>query len=632
MPDMRDMTKSLGKEQELEIFMAVSKESVLSEVPRLNPELLVLAAHSDAHSIIFQDENEQSEVMSRDEFVKMLERCTRLKYLFLNSCNTKDIGLLAVKRIPKLQVVCWDSSVNSLAATAFAKGLLAALGDGKTFHEAKLSGQSKFGANFTIGDPFKYIDEKSLQVVLMTPSSPSDEKKNEVNFDITFEDGTVKKNMRGKKNADGSCDFAQLWRQQVMVGECAESLGYEVRITRQGEGVVCFLNPDASAAPAPASAPAPAPAPVPAAAPAPASAPAPAPAPAPMTAPAPAPAITEEEALQRFFAANPVQKIGYDDAVREEDTSAIEAYHTAAREAFGSSEEVLSAPPTPAPAPASALAPSDWGEVIHAASLIQAAATKLQSRYRGRAGRKKANWQKAAASIQAAVTKLQASLRAHLQQSSFKQMKQSATVMQSAARTWAVCRMVAAKHSAAAKMQTVFRGHVAQQQYQHTQRRVKIVQSRYRGLNQRRGLKAAASIQAAFDDAETMANNELPLFLRVFKRWTPLGLARLSRRYSKAEKRKKRHSDWRLTLDSTPRPLLESERRAREGSLLYEHGSREHRLLGPVVDGKFDSCEPAVQNAMRNNVEVQLRYIWQCRAEEAAALLELAASLPLPPP
>jgi hypothetical protein len=63
--------------------------------------------------------------------------------------------------------------------------------------------------------------------------------------------------------------------------------------------------------------------------------------------------MTEEEALskalqrlalQRFFAANPDQRIGYNDAVREESTYAIGAYHTAAQEAFGSSEEVLFRP------------------------------------------------------------------------------------------------------------------------------------------------------------------------------------------------------------------------------------------------------------------------------------------------
>jgi hypothetical protein len=139
------------------------------------------------------------------------------------------------------------------------------------------------------------------------------------------------------------------------------------------------------------------------------------------------------------------------------------------------------------------------------------------------------------------------------------------------------------------------------------------LQSRYRGLAGRKkanlesnSQKAAASIQAAFDDAETMAN-KLPLFLRLFQRWTPRRLARYSQRYSKAEERKKRHSDWRLILDSTPRPLLESEGRARSNSFLSDHGSREDRLLGAFVDGRFDSNAAAVQNDMCN--------IWQCRAE-----------------
>jgi serine/threonine protein kinase len=95
--DMRDMEKSLGKEQELAIFIAASTERVLREVPRLNPELLVLAAHADARGIIFQDENEEIQVLAPLEFVEMLERCTRLNYLFLNACNTKTIGLLVAR-------------------------------------------------------------------------------------------------------------------------------------------------------------------------------------------------------------------------------------------------------------------------------------------------------------------------------------------------------------------------------------------------------------------------------------------------------------------------------------------------------------------------------------------------------
>jgi hypothetical protein len=123
---------------------------------------------------------------------------------------------------------------------------------------------------------------------------------------------------------------------------------------------------------------------------------------------------------------------------------------------------------------------------------------------------------------------------------------------------------------------------------------------------------AALLIQTAFDDVETKMAKELPLFLRLFRQWTPVGLARYSRQYRQAE-------ELRRQMHPTPRSLLQSEEEEEEervsrDSILSAYGSRKHRLLGAFVDGRFDSDAAAVQNDMRNNLEAQLRYIRECRA------------------
>jgi serine/threonine protein kinase len=158
MQEMRAMQRAIGEEQ-CYLCPAASISDLKESIVRHHPETLVIACHGQATCILLQDANGKVQVLSTENFLKLLSYCTRLKRLFLNACNTEALAKAAVKQLPHLQVICWGSAVNSTAAQTFAKAALNTIGidDSNTsagFAKAFTAGGDAFeAAGFKHGVP-----------------------------------------------------------------------------------------------------------------------------------------------------------------------------------------------------------------------------------------------------------------------------------------------------------------------------------------------------------------------------------------------------------------------------------------------------------------------------------------------
>lgn len=121
-----------------------------------DPETLVISGEAEVAGIMLQDQKGCMQPLGTFGLVGLLHRGTRLKYLFLNSCNTVEIGRAILKELPNVQVICWASKVRTTAALSFARGVFNTIKDleDASFYDAYLAGLKNFIRDgFQIGDP-----------------------------------------------------------------------------------------------------------------------------------------------------------------------------------------------------------------------------------------------------------------------------------------------------------------------------------------------------------------------------------------------------------------------------------------------------------------------------------------------
>ncbi|KAL1507448.1 hypothetical protein AB1Y20_008285 [Prymnesium parvum] len=139
---------------------------VSERVKEHNPRIILFSGHSFMGSLAFELPNGRIDLPSSQEFVFQLRKecAPRLQCVFLNGCQTAELGYQLVDEMPWLMCICWVTITEDAAARAFAQGFYDAVGafinEGE---EVKVelafwAGLERFASeNFQLGDPAKYL-------------------------------------------------------------------------------------------------------------------------------------------------------------------------------------------------------------------------------------------------------------------------------------------------------------------------------------------------------------------------------------------------------------------------------------------------------------------------------------------
>eukprot|EP00966_Prymnesium_polylepis_P217182 5026399-Prymnesium_polylepis.1 len=81
-------------------------------------------------SLAFELPSGRIELPGASEFVELLrpEHAPRLQCVFLNGCNTADLGFTLVSQMPELMTICWATITEDNAARVFAQGFYDSVG------------------------------------------------------------------------------------------------------------------------------------------------------------------------------------------------------------------------------------------------------------------------------------------------------------------------------------------------------------------------------------------------------------------------------------------------------------------------------------------------------------------------
>ena len=158
---------------------AASLVDVEAAVKRCNPNLILFSGHSFAGSLAFEQPNGRIELPPVDDFIRHLEGAGRLRCVFLNGCNTSELGHQIVLRLPHVMAICWSSVAEDAAARSFALGFYDAVGAYLAAGEdlqveiGFWAGLERFSADgFKLGDPAAFLHGAGHPHVLRPVFSP----------------------------------------------------------------------------------------------------------------------------------------------------------------------------------------------------------------------------------------------------------------------------------------------------------------------------------------------------------------------------------------------------------------------------------------------------------------------------
>ena len=153
--------------QHVVVEPAASLQDVERAVEAHDPCIVHFSGHSWMGSLAFEAADGRGiEVPPPPLFIHnlRLSKAPRLQCVFLNGCETANLGYQIVSQLPHVMVVCWATITEDAAARAFAQGFYDAVGTYLSDNEpvqveiAFWSGLERyFGAGFRIGDPRAYL-------------------------------------------------------------------------------------------------------------------------------------------------------------------------------------------------------------------------------------------------------------------------------------------------------------------------------------------------------------------------------------------------------------------------------------------------------------------------------------------
>ena len=153
--------------QHVVVEPAASLQDVERAVEAHDPCIVHFSGHSWMGSLAFEAADGRGiEVPPPPLFIHNLRpsKAPRLQCVFLNGCETANLGYQIVSQLPHVMVVCWATITEDAAARAFAQGFYDAVGTYLSDNEpvqveiAFWSGLERyFAAGFRIGDPRAYL-------------------------------------------------------------------------------------------------------------------------------------------------------------------------------------------------------------------------------------------------------------------------------------------------------------------------------------------------------------------------------------------------------------------------------------------------------------------------------------------
>ncbi|KAJ1447707.1 hypothetical protein M885DRAFT_471702 [Pelagophyceae sp. CCMP2097] len=144
-----------------EVFPAARWPEDVLRAAALNPRIFHFSGHcvrdawwSTQDTLVFQGDGAAA-TPSANDVVSVLAGCEGLELCFLNACFSEPLGRAITRRLPRVRVVCWRTSVADSAARAFATEFYSCIGErpcvdvGEAFDFA----QAAFARDFFVGDP-----------------------------------------------------------------------------------------------------------------------------------------------------------------------------------------------------------------------------------------------------------------------------------------------------------------------------------------------------------------------------------------------------------------------------------------------------------------------------------------------
>jgi len=148
---------------------AATLEDVRVAIQQYNPQIALFSGHSLAGSLAFELPNGSVDLPEAHDLMAALQPAngpkSKLRCLVLNGCDTIELALSLVRRMPALTVVCWRSLAEDAAARAFAAGFYRAIGSDMVARAQLVAVEAAYQAGlstfeeqgFVYGDPSLYL-------------------------------------------------------------------------------------------------------------------------------------------------------------------------------------------------------------------------------------------------------------------------------------------------------------------------------------------------------------------------------------------------------------------------------------------------------------------------------------------
>ena len=126
--ELKYLLRSLGLHVVVE--PAASLQDVERAVEAHDPRILHFSGHSWMGSLAFESSDGRIEVPPPHLFIDKIRQrsAPRLHCVFLNGCETAELGFQIATQLPYVMVVCWATITEDAAARAFAQGFYDAVG------------------------------------------------------------------------------------------------------------------------------------------------------------------------------------------------------------------------------------------------------------------------------------------------------------------------------------------------------------------------------------------------------------------------------------------------------------------------------------------------------------------------
>ena len=150
----------------LAIEPAAGLADVEAAVKKHNPRIILFSGHSFMGSLAFELPNGRMQLPPASEFIACLGAtlAPRLEAVFLNGCQTSDLGHQIVSQLPHLKAISWSTLTEDAAARSFALGFYDAVGSyvaagsKVAIEEAYWAGIDRFREDgFALGDPAAFL-------------------------------------------------------------------------------------------------------------------------------------------------------------------------------------------------------------------------------------------------------------------------------------------------------------------------------------------------------------------------------------------------------------------------------------------------------------------------------------------